>query len=109
MKSDICVLPTTYREGTPRFLLQAMASAKPIITTNMPGCNQLVDENDPNGFLFDSSDISELSNIIRNLEKYDLKKMGENSVKKYKKEFSEKIVFNLFLNISYNLCLTKKF
>ena len=42
--SDICVLPSTYREGIPRFLLEAMACSKPIITTNMPGCNQLIDK-----------------------------------------------------------------
>lgn len=97
LKSDICVLPTAYREGTPRFLLQAMASAKPIITTSMPGCNHLI-ENGLNGFVFNAHDVDRLSSIIQDLEKYDLKKMGENSLRKYRDEFSEKIVFNLILS-----------
>ena len=43
--SDICILPTYYREGTPRFLLEAMACGKPIITCKMPGCSHLVEDN----------------------------------------------------------------
>ena len=48
--SDIAVLPTFYREGTPRFLLEAMAMGKSILTTHMPGCSHLVKENE-NGLL----------------------------------------------------------
>lgn len=36
------VLPSWYREGTPRVLLEAAASGRPIITTDMPGCRDAV-------------------------------------------------------------------
>ena len=48
--SDVSILPTYYREGTPRFLLESMAMKKPIITTKMPGCDHLIYNNE-NGIL----------------------------------------------------------
>lgn len=39
--SDIVVLPS-YREGIPRVLLEAMSLAKPIVTTDVPGCRQVL-------------------------------------------------------------------
>lgn len=48
-KSQVMVLPS-YREGTPRSVLEAMASGLPIITTDAPGCRETVQEN-VNGFL----------------------------------------------------------
>ena len=45
----VFVLPS-YREGTPRTVLEAMATGRPIITTNAPGCRETVVE-DENGFL----------------------------------------------------------
>ena len=46
-KSDCVVLPS-YREGLSRFLLEGMSMSKPILTTNVPGCKDLVNQN---GFL----------------------------------------------------------
>ena len=45
----VYVLPS-YREGTPRTVLEAMAMGRPIITTDAPGCRQTVQSGD-NGFL----------------------------------------------------------
>jgi glycosyltransferase involved in cell wall biosynthesis len=50
----VYVLPS-YREGTPRTVLEAMATARPIITTNVPGCRQTV-VNGQNGFLIPPKD-----------------------------------------------------
>lgn len=41
--SDIVVLPS-YREGTPRSLLEASAMSKPVIATNVTGCREVVDD-----------------------------------------------------------------
>lgn len=43
-QASVFVLPTHYREGTPRSVLEAMAMARPVITTDMPGCRQTVEE-----------------------------------------------------------------
>ena len=40
----IYVLPSFYREGTPRTVLEAMATGRAIITTNAPGCRETVDK-----------------------------------------------------------------
>lgn len=48
-KSHVYVLPS-YREGTPRTVLEAMAMGRPIITTDAPGCRQTV-VSGHNGFL----------------------------------------------------------
>jgi glycosyltransferase involved in cell wall biosynthesis len=40
--SDIFVLPSYYREGIPRVLLEAGAMGLPLITTEMPGCREAV-------------------------------------------------------------------
>lgn len=38
---DLCVLPS-YREGTPRVLLEAAACGIPVVTTNVPGCRETI-------------------------------------------------------------------
>lgn len=47
--ASVYVLPS-YREGTPRTVLEAMAMGRPIITTDAPGCRETVVDGD-NGFL----------------------------------------------------------
>lgn len=46
---SVYVLPS-YREGTPRSVLEAMAMGRPIVTTDAPGCRETVVEGE-NGFL----------------------------------------------------------
>ena len=48
-ESSVYVLPS-YREGTPRSVLEAMSMGRPVITTDVPGCRETV-ENGVNGFL----------------------------------------------------------
>lgn len=42
ISSDIVALPSTYREGVPRSLIEALALDKYIITTDLPGCRETV-------------------------------------------------------------------
>lgn len=49
-KASVFVLPTKYREGLPRSILEAMALGKPIVATDVPGCREAVVEG-KNGFL----------------------------------------------------------
>ena len=76
---SVYVLPS-YREGTPRTVLEAMAMGRPVITTNAPGCRETVREG-VNGFLVPVRDVDSL---IHAMEKFinqpDLvKKMGQAS------------------------------
>lgn len=61
-QASIFVLPS-YREGTPRSVLEAMASGRAIITTDVPGCRETV-INNHNGFLIPARDILALRNAM---------------------------------------------
>jgi glycosyltransferase involved in cell wall biosynthesis len=97
-QADCIVLPS-YREGTPRTLLEAASSSKPIITTNVPGCNHVV-ENNVNGLLCklkDSDDLADKMNIMARFDDDILKKMGDNGRQKMEAEYDESIVINKYL------------
>jgi glycosyltransferase involved in cell wall biosynthesis len=53
-RCTVFVLPS-YREGSPRAVLEAMAMARPVVTTRVPGCQDTVDEG-VNGFLVSARD-----------------------------------------------------
>jgi glycosyltransferase involved in cell wall biosynthesis len=70
----VYVLPS-YREGTPRTVLEAMAAGRPIITTDAPGCRETVVHND-NGFLVPIRDPAALADaMLRFVESPDLVRM----------------------------------
>ncbi|HEY6073761.1 MAG TPA: glycosyltransferase family 4 protein, partial [Anaerolineales bacterium] len=64
--SDVFVLPSVYREGIPRVLLEALSMGLPVITTDSPGCREAV-EVGQNGFLIPPGDAAELARLISRL------------------------------------------
>lgn len=74
------VLPS-YREGTPRSVLEALSTGRPIITTDVPGCRETVIHN-KNGLLVPAKDTLALADAMINLleEKEEIiKKMAHES------------------------------
>lgn len=61
-ETHVYVLPS-YREGTPRTVLEAMATGRAIITTDAPGCRETVQEG-VNGFLVPVRDVAALANAM---------------------------------------------
>jgi len=61
-KCSVYVLPS-YREGTPRTVLEAMAMGRAVITTDAPGCRETVVDGD-NGFLVPVKDINALATAM---------------------------------------------
>jgi len=57
--ASVFVLPS-YREGTPRTVLEAMSMGRPIVTTNAPGCRETVSDGE-NGFLVSIKDVDALA------------------------------------------------
>lgn len=93
-KTHVVCLPSYYREGVPKVLIEAAACERPIVTTDMPGCREIVHDG-KNGHLVppkDSKTLAEaLKELISNPEKRD--KMGEYGRKLVKDEFSlERVV-----------------
>lgn len=64
--SHVYVLPSYYREGTPRTILEAMAMGRAVITTDAPGCRETVRDGD-NGFLVAPRDVGSLVRAMRRL------------------------------------------
>ena len=98
-KADCIVLPS-YREGLSRVLLEAASMAKPIITTNVPGCKEVVDDG-VNGYL---CEVKDADSLAKQMEKMILltteqrKEMGKKGRKKVIIEFDEKIVIEKYLD-----------
>ena len=105
--ADIVVLPS-YREGTPRTLLEAGAMAKPLITTDTPGCREVVKDGF-NGFLVPVKDSKKLTEKIKVLiENKELReKFGQNSREFIKREFDIKIVVLKYMELYEKFILTK--
>lgn len=61
--ASVVVLPSYYREGVPRSLLEALATGRAIITTDAPGCRDTVVPGE-NGFLVPPRDAKKLSEAM---------------------------------------------
>lgn len=107
-KVDCMVLPSFYREGVPKSLLESGAMGKPIVTTDNVGCRETVD-NGVNGFLCQprstESLISALELIIQMSHEERLK-MGLESRSKMESEFNEDIIIEKYLHAIDN-CLSE--
>jgi glycosyltransferase involved in cell wall biosynthesis len=102
--SDLVTLPSFYREGIPRVLLEAMALRKPIVTTNNVGCKEVVDEG-VNGYLVPTKNALALANSIRKILDDDQlsRAMGRASRRKVEREFDEQLVISKVLDELYGL------
>ena len=81
-------------------LLEASSIGRPIITSNVPGCNNIVFDG-VNGFLCKPKDIMSLYNCIIKMINTTSKtriKMGRNGRKLVEKNFDIKIINNLIIN-----------
>jgi glycosyltransferase involved in cell wall biosynthesis len=65
-RSHIACLPSYYGEGTPAFLLEAAASGRPIVTTDSPGCREVVHHGE-NGLIVPVRDVPALVAAIARL------------------------------------------
>jgi glycosyltransferase involved in cell wall biosynthesis len=64
--ASIACLPTFYGEGIPKALIEAMASSRAIVTTDIPGCRELV-AGGRSGILIPPRDVPSLSAALESL------------------------------------------
>ena len=97
--ADVMVLPS-YREGTPRSLLEAAAMAKPIIAADAVGCREVV-EHRVNGLLVPVKDARGLADaMIAMIRDPDTRmRMGRAGREKVIREFDERIVIEKILKV----------
>ncbi|MDN5203878.1 glycosyltransferase family 4 protein [Fulvivirgaceae bacterium BMA10] len=97
-KADCVVLPS-YREGAPRTLLEAASLGRPIITSNVPGCRDVVKDGF-NGLLCEvknDADLADKMQRMYSMTENELIRMSENGRKKIEDSYDERIVINLYL------------
>jgi len=97
-RADCVVLPS-YREGTPRSLLEAAAMGKPLIATDVPGCRQAVIDGH-NGYLCKVKDPQDLARAMRQmmeLSSTNRQAMIQASRKLAEEVFDEKLVVQKYL------------
>lgn len=100
LKQTHCTVhPTYYPEGLSNVLLESSACARPIITTDRPGCREVI-ENGVNGFIVKQKDGTDL---IEKIEKFlhltyeQKKEMGVRGRQKVEQEFDRRLVVEKYL------------
>lgn len=93
-----CVVLPSYREGVPRSLLEAAAMARPIVTTDAPGCRDTVDDG-RSGFLCrprDAQDLEDKMLRVVDLPAGERTQMGLRGREKVEREFDERLVLDAY-------------
>ena len=91
--------PTYYPEGMSNVLLESLACGRPIITTDRPGCKEIVDDG-VNGFVVRQRDVVDLIEKIEkflNLSHEERKRFGINGREKVEKLFDRNIVIDKYI------------
>lgn len=98
MRQADCVVLPSYREGTPRSLLEAAAMGKPLVATRVPGCVEVVDD-ETNGLLCQARNAADLARQMRRMLDLDdarLEHMGNASRRKVEEKFDEGFVIQKY-------------
>lgn len=97
--SSIVCLPS-YREGVPRSLLEAASCARPIVTTDVPGCREVVADGS-NGLLVPVQDVAALADALQSLvQDPELRqRMGRAGRRRVENEFTAELLVGQQLDI----------
>ncbi len=97
---NIVTLPTFYGEGIPKVLIEGMACSKPIVTTDMPGCRDIVQDG-KNGILVKPKDFSDLAKALEKLilDPDLCKKMGSKGRALAVENYSQEKIFSKIINL----------
>lgn len=99
-KCSVFVLPSYYREGLPRTLLEAMSCGRAVVTTDWPGCREPV-EDGVNGFLVPVKDAKALEEkmMILASDRELNARMADAAYETCKQKYEVSIINNQMRNI----------
>jgi glycosyltransferase involved in cell wall biosynthesis len=105
--ADVFVFPTEYREGVPRALLEAALAACPIVTTQMPGCSDVICDG-YNGFLVAPRAPEILAERIIDLlrDRENAQRMGARAAQHVRQEFNLALTTARYVEV-YQKLLTR--
>jgi glycosyltransferase involved in cell wall biosynthesis len=95
--ADVFAFPTEYREGVPRVLLEAAAAGLPIVTTNMPGCRDVV-RHGLTGFIVPTAEPQIVANCLLGLlnNKEEARAMGARAMTFIQENFSLSLIVDKY-------------
>ena len=99
-RTDIAVLPSYYGEGLPKSLIEATACALPLITTDVPGCRDVVTDGQ-DGLIVPVRNAPALAAAIRALHEDPkrARQLGRAARRKALAQFDERIVISRTLEV----------
>jgi glycosyltransferase involved in cell wall biosynthesis len=104
-----CVVLPSYREGTPRSLLEAAAMGRPLIATDAPGCRDVVEEG-VNGYLCAVRDPASLAAAMTRFLDLDLEAraaMGQASRAMAERDYDEALVIDAYRRAIKGICAAR--
>ena len=103
-QASVICLPSYYREGLPKSLIEAAACGRPIVTTNLPGCREIVRQGE-NGLLVEPRDVSGLAEALKYLLQNPKirKKMGATGRKIAEEKYSSEHIIPQIMAV-YKSC-----
>lgn len=104
-RTHCSIHPSYYGEGMANILLESSASGRPVITTNLPGCGEAV-EDGKTGFIVKEKDYKDLAEKIEKfilLPPEEKRKMGLEGRKKMEKEFDREIITQQYIKQIKNI------
>jgi len=107
-QAHIVCLPS-YREGLPKALIEAAACARPIITTDVPGCREIVHHND-NGLLVPARNAAALAAALKQLIEDGAlrRRMGGRGRQRAEEEYSDQRIASEHLAVYRTLLMSKQ-
>ena len=99
-KSDIAVLPSSYNEGVPLFLLEAAATGLPLVATDIEGCRMVIDSG-INGYLVPRANADSLANAISTLltDAQLRRKMGRASREIAVERYDQNLILSRYIDL----------
>lgn len=91
---DVMALPSYYREGVPKSLIEAGACGIALVTTNLPGCREVVSRDGEDGLHVEPRSAASLARVIARLDDdRDLvRRLGERARARALSDFDERVV-----------------
>lgn len=105
LRSVHCTVMPSYHEGMSNVNLESAANGRPVITTNVPGCKETVDDG-KTGFLVEPRSRQSLIDAVERflaLPYEEKAKMGQEGRKKVEREFDRQIVVETYLREINNI------
>lgn len=98
---DVMVLPSYYREGVPRSLIEAAASGLALVTTDLPGCREVVTQHGIDGLHAKPRDAGSLADalIMLDNDRDLLRRLGQRARQRALEDFDERLVIDKTMQV----------